>query len=292
MEPVAVLGLGRMGSAMARRLSAAGHPLTLWNRSSDKATTLAGELGGNVASTPAEAARGVRFVLASLADDEALLAVHTGPGGTLEGVAEGTVVIDTSTVSPGAAQQVASLLSGRGAWLLDAPVSGSTALVDRGEVTTMVGGNTAAMEEARPVIEAYSQRVFHLGPNGTGATMKLAVNSFVHSINQALSESLVLAESAGIERDVAYDVFASGAGGAPFVHYKRQSFLEPDTAPIAFTLDLVRKDLDLILALAESAGVPMPAAETTGRMVTAAQEAGLGETDMSAVAEYLRSRNT
>jgi 3-hydroxyisobutyrate dehydrogenase-like beta-hydroxyacid dehydrogenase len=138
------------------------------------------------------------------------------------------------------------------------------------------------------VLEAMSAKIIHAGALGTGATMKLAVNALVHGLNAALSESLVLAERAGVDRAAAYEVFASGAAAAPYVLYKRAAFERPDETPVAFRLDLVGKDLDLILELALAAGAPMPQAETNRDVVRAALATGLGDHDISSLAVYLR----
>ena len=140
----------------------------------------------------------------------------------------------------------------------------------------------------RPVLEPLSSRVIHVGDRGAGAATKLAVNALVHGLNVALSESLVLAEHAGVDRRTAYEVFASGAAGAPFVHYKREAYEHPDDSPVAFSLELVAKDLELIIALALRVGVPMTQAETELEIVRRAIAAGMGDADMSAVAVFLR----
>ena len=168
------------------------------------------------------------------------------------------------------------------------PVSGSVPVVERGELLIMVGGDADALERARPVLEALSKKIVHVGELGTGAATKLAVNALVHGLAVALSESLVLAERAGVERSIAYEVFASGAAGAPFVQYKRPAFERPDETPVAFTLDLVEKDLDLILELAERVGAPMPQAAQNREEIRAALAAGMSGNDMSALAAYLR----
>src|SRR6185436_13402646 len=179
----------------------------------------------------------------------------------------------------------------RGGLLLDAPVSGSVPVVERGELTFMVGGDAEALDRVRPVLDALAATVFHLGPLGSGAIVKLAVNDIVHALNQALSEALVLAERAGVERSKAYDVFAASAIAAPFVHYKRAAYENPDTAPVAFALDLVAKDLELIDALASSVDARMPQLATNRRVVAEALAAGLGDRDLSALAELLRQPN-
>jgi 3-hydroxyisobutyrate dehydrogenase-like beta-hydroxyacid dehydrogenase len=167
-------------------------------------------------------------------------------------------------------------------------VSGSVSTVEAGELTIMAGGDAALIERARPVLDALSSRVVHVGGRGAGAATKLAVNDLVHGLNVALSESLVLAEAAGVARETAYEVFASGAAGAPFVRYKREAYEHPDTAPVAFSLDLVEKDLELITGLARRVGAPMPQTTTTLAVVRDAVANGFGERDLSAVAVRLR----
>jgi len=198
-------------------------------------------------------------------------------------------VLEMSTIAPETVRAIEPNVREHGATLLDAPVSGSVPVVERGELLIMVGGDAGALETARPALEALSKKILHMGELGAGAATKLAVNALVHGLAVALSESLVLAEKAGVDRSAAYEVFASGAAGAPFVQYKRPAFERPDETPVAFTLDLVAKDLDLILALAGRVGAPMPQAETNRREVRDAIVSGMSGRDMSALAEHLRS---
>lgn len=288
---VSVIGMGRMGAAMARRIAGAGFRTVVWNRTAEKAEAVAGEIGAEVANSAADAAASSEVVVCSLADDAALMAAHTGPGGILEGIGAGTVVVETSTVDPETIHSVAGRYRDAGAWLLDAPVSGSVALVEQGALTSMVGGDAEALEKARPVIESYSKTVFHLGGNGTGATMKLAVNSLVHATNLAIAEALVLAEKAGVDRLKTYEVFAASAASSPFLQYKRQAFERPGEMPVAFSLDLVRKDLDLILGLARRVGAPMEQLDATAEVTARAVDAGMGDDDMSALAVMLRDQS-
>lgn len=198
------------------------------------------------------------------------------------------MVADTSTVDPRTVAAMAALLADRGARLIDAPVSGSVPSVHQGTLTVLAGGDPADLDLARPVLDVLARQIFHVGPSGAGAAMKLAVNTLVHGLNQALSEALVLAEKAGVERGTAYDVIAASVAGAPFVQYKRPAFEHPESTPVAFTLDLVAKDLALVLALAERVGVRLPQAKANSEAVAAAVAAGLGEHDMSALADALR----
>jgi 3-hydroxyisobutyrate dehydrogenase/2-hydroxy-3-oxopropionate reductase len=154
----------------------------------------------------------------------------------------------------------------------------------------MIGGSDEAVERVRPVLDTMSKASFHLGPAGAGAAMKLAVNAVLAVINEALAEGLVLAERAGIAREVAYDVFASGAAAAPYVLYKRDAFLHPEEAPVGFTVDLLSKDLGLILSLAEAVGVAPAAVHAASEVVERARSAGLGDADMSRVADVIRAQ--
>jgi 3-hydroxyisobutyrate dehydrogenase-like beta-hydroxyacid dehydrogenase len=287
-DPVAVVGTGRMGSAMAARLRGSGRPVVVFNRTAAKAADLAARTGARAVRTAREAAGSAAVVLVSLADDAAVAAAYDGPDGVVAGLAPGAVVVETSTVSPETVRALAAMVSAAGATLLDAPVSGSVPVVERGELAVMVGGDATALERVRPVLDAIAKAVFHLGPVGAGAAMKLAVNGVVHALNQALSEALVLAERAGIDRRAAYEVFAASAIAAPYVHYKRGAFEDPAGSPVAFRLDLVAKDLALLDALAATAGARMDQAATNRRLVGEALAAGFAERDISAMAEFLR----
>jgi 3-hydroxyisobutyrate dehydrogenase-like beta-hydroxyacid dehydrogenase len=285
---VAVVGTGRMGGAMAGTLRRAGFEVVVCNRTRAKAEAVAAACGAGLAGSAREAAAGAEVVLSSLADDAAVRAVYAGPEGLAAGLRPGVTVLETSTVDPRTVQELQPLVAGRGASLLDTPVSGSVPLVERGELTVMAGGDAAALRRARPVLDALAARVLHVGGLGAGATMKLAVNAVVHGLNQALAEALVLAERAGVERAAAYEVFAASAVAAPFVLYKRAAFERPGEVPVAFSLELVAKDLDLILGLAGRAGATMQQAATNRRVVGAALAAGLGDRDLSEIATLLR----
>lgn len=285
---VALLGTGRMGSAMVGRLAGAGHHVTVWNRTRERAEAVAARHGAAVAPTPRQAVHEVAVVVVSLADDAAVRAAYEGEDGLVAGLRSGQVVADTSTVDPETLRALEPSVAATGAALLDTPVSGSVASVEAGSLLVMAGGEAAALDRARPALEAIASRIVHLGPLGTGATMKLVVNAMVHALDVALSEALVLAERAGVEREAAYDVIAASAVGAPFVVYKREAFLHPEDAPVAFALDLVAKDLALADALATRVSAPMPQLAVNRDVVGRAVAAGLGGADLSAVATLLR----
>ena len=154
----------------------------------------------------------------------------------------------------------------------------------------MAGGSAEDLERARPVLEQLATSIHHIGPLGTAAALKLAVNTLIFGLNQSVSEALVLAERAGISREIAYDVFAAGAAGAPYVNYKRSAFVDPERTPVAFSLDLAAKDLRLILDLADAVGAPMPQTRVNQEIVQAATDEFGPDRDTSIVATHLRGR--
>ncbi len=285
---VAVIGAGRMGGAMAGTLRRAGVPVRVWNRTAAAAGEVADRTGAVASETIADAIDGADVVISSLADDAAVIETYGGTAGVAAGSHEGQVVLEMSTIAPHTVREIAPPIEARGAMLLDAPVSGSVSTVEEGELTIMVGGDPSTLDLARPVLDVLATKVFHVGALGAGATMKLAVNSLIHAIDVGLSEALVLAERAGVDRLAAYEIFASGAAAAPFVLYKRGAFERPDETAPAFLMDLMAKDLDLILALAEEVGAPMDQAAQNRTIVRDALAAGFEGHDLSAVAEYLR----
>ncbi len=275
---------------MARRLATSGLSLVVQNRTRARAEALAAVTGGRVVDTPAEAAEAADVTITMLADDEAVRATFDGSDGLAAGARPGTVLVDMSTVMPETIRSVADAVRAKGAGILDSPVSGSVTLAESGALTLMVGGERSDLERARPALEPLAKTIFHLGPLGTGAAMKLAVNTVIYGLNGALAEALVLAETAGIDRTVAYDVIAGSAVGAPFVGYKRDAFVNPDNTPVAFPLELAEKDLRLISGLGKRLGVPLPQVSTNLAVIRAASTGNRGGCDFATVAGELRAR--
>lgn len=273
---------------MAKRFAAAGHEVVLWNRDRVKAEKVAGDIGADVAATAAEAAAASNVAITSLADDAAVRSVYLGESGVAAGIDRASVAVETSTVAPETIQEVGAAVDAAGAGFVESPVSGSVASVESGSLTVMAAGDDEQIALVEPVLSAIAKRVIQVGARGNGAAAKLAVNGLVHGLNLALSEALVLAEKAGVEREVAYEVFVSGAGGAPFVQYKREAYENPEGTPVAFSLDLVAKDLELITALGHRVGAPMAQAERSLEIVRRAIDSGMGDRDMSALAVFLR----
>jgi 3-hydroxyisobutyrate dehydrogenase-like beta-hydroxyacid dehydrogenase len=278
-----------MGTAMAGRVAAAGHRLVVYNRTRAAADEVAQKLGAQAAATARDAARGADIVVVSLADDAAVLATYGGADGLVAGLGPDTVVADTSTVSPATVREMGALVRGTAAALVDTPVSGSVPSVEAGTLMVMAGGADADIERARPALESFAERILLVGPLGSGATMKLAVNAMVFGLNGTLAEALVLAERSGVDRALAYEVFASSVVAAPFVHYKRTAYERPGEVPVAFALDLVAKDLDLAAGLAAEVGADVPQLVANRHVVGEAIAAGLGQEDMSALAAHLRA---
>jgi 3-hydroxyisobutyrate dehydrogenase-like beta-hydroxyacid dehydrogenase len=285
---VALVGAGRMGSAMGVRVAAAGHDLMVFNRTRSRAEEVTRRGGARVADTARDAAEFAEVCLVSLADDAAVTNTYLADDGLIAGVQPAAVVCELSTVAPATVRGLTPLVAQKSATLIDTPVSGSVSVVEAGTLTVMAGGDRAALDQARPVLEAFAKSIFHLGDVGAGATMKLAVNSLVHSLNVAVSEALVLAEKAGLDRQAVYDVFESSAGGAPYVKYKRAAFLQPGEVPLAFSLALVAKDQELIHDLAQQVGARMDQAEASRQLVAEALDVQMGDRDISEVAEFLR----
>ena len=258
---VAVVGTGRMGSSMARAIARGGAELTLFNRTPDRARALADELGASVADSAADAAASADVAITMLTDGDAVRETWDGPDGLVAGAHDGGVLVDSSTVPPDTLAAFEAAVHARGSGILDAPVSGSTKLAESGQLTIMAGGSAEDLERARPALELIARQVTHVGPLGSGAALKLAVNALIFAINNSVAEALVLAERAGIDRATAYEVFASSAAGAPFVGYKRDSFVDPDGTPVAFSIDLALKDLRLLVDLADRLGVPVAAVD-------------------------------
>jgi 3-hydroxyisobutyrate dehydrogenase-like beta-hydroxyacid dehydrogenase len=290
MTTVAVVGTGRMGSAMARALVRGGAEVVLYNRTAARCAELAEEIGARVAGSAADAAADTDVAITMLTDGEAVRQMWDGAEGLVAGAHDGGVLVDMSTVPPDTLTGFETGVRARGSGILDAPVSGSTKLAEAGQLTIMAGGSSDDLERARPALDMVAKQVTHVGPLGSGAALKLAVNALIFALNNSVSEALILSEAAGIDRSVAYDVFASSAAGAPYVGYKRDAFVTPDAIPVAFSMDLAAKDLQLILDLADRLGVPMDQTRVNQEMVRQAAERLGDDRDASAVAVHLRTR--
>ena len=286
---VGFVGLGSMGSPMAANVAAAGFPLIVYNRSPEKAQAVAAQTGAAVAGNVAELANRADIVVTMVADGEVLRTLFLDDEAVLQSLA-GKVLLDMSTTGPAFATEFAATLTERGIRFVESPVSGSTAAARAATLMLMVGAGADDLATVRPVLEAIGGPIHHLGAPGAGALAKLAINNLIFGINQCMSESLVLAEQGGLDREAIYDAFLDSAAAAPVMKYRREVFLHPGEGEVAFTLRLAEKDLRLTVELAGRLGVPMDQAALNRREVQQAIDAGFGEDDLAAVAEYLRRR--
>ncbi|BCJ68100.1 NAD(P)-binding domain-containing protein [Polymorphospora rubra] len=278
MTTVAWIGLGRMGTRMARRVAAAGHSLTVWNRTPGRAGALAA-VGARVAPTPAAAVRDAEVVFLMLADPTALAGVVEGPAGVAAGLGKATTVIDMSTVGPAAVGRLAHVLP-CSTTLLDAPVLGSLAEAEEGTLTILIGGPEPAVESMRTVLSLLGDPI-HLGPSGSGAAAKLVANFALLGTVGLLGESLAVADGLGLPREVTWRLLAYTSLAAQAA--RRRTALEADDFPPRFPLSLARKDADLVVA----GGVDARLARATLSWLTDAESAGLGDLDYTALLGHI-----
>jgi 3-hydroxyisobutyrate dehydrogenase-like beta-hydroxyacid dehydrogenase len=286
MSRLAFVGLGAMGSRLARRLMAAGHAVTGWNRTADKARDLVGG-GLALAKSPRAAAEGAEGVFIMVTDDAALRAVALGPDGVIAGLAAGATLLEMSTVSPSVVRELESLVRARGAALLDVPVSGSTITVEQGQASFIVGGDAAALERARPWLLAMGTAVTHVGPLGLAKTMKIAANLGLAVQMLAFSEAVLLAEKAGIPRERAVEALLKSVIASPMVKYRGPFVLGQMPRDAWFKVAMIQKDLQLALDQGRAAGVPLPLTSVAQEWMTAARGLGLGDYDFAIVFDVL-----
>ncbi|MPV87601.1 NAD(P)-dependent oxidoreductase [Georgenia ruanii] len=283
MSAVAVLGLGTMGRGMATNLVAAGHEVTVWNRTPGARPEVA---GARAAASIAEAVRGQDVVLYCLSDDAAVRAVALGEDGVLAHVVAPTVVVDMSTISAALSDEEHAAYAERGIAMLDAPVFGSKGEAEAGGLWVVVGGDADTFARVRPVLEAVSESVHHMGPAGSGARMKLVGNLLVAAQLQSLGEGLTLARAAGLDLAKVLEVVAVTDFRTPIYDGVGAAVLADDYSP-SFALRLMRKDVRLIGELAAQVGAPVPGAMVAAETLDAAMTAGLGDLNASALIKVL-----
>jgi len=281
---VGLIGLGNMGTAIAERVLEAGFPLSVYNRTAEKAENLAAA-GAEVAATAAELAGGADVVLTSLANDEALEAVAAE---VLAAAREGAVLVDMSTVSPAASALVAARAEAESVEYLRAPVSGNPTVVRAGNLSFIVSGPRETLDRVEPVLRAIGPTIHHVGDGEEARIVKLAINLMICGLAELMSEALVLGEAAGVSRAALLDVMGTSAAGAPFVKYKTEPLLRDDYSA-TFTTALMEKDIDLVLDAADENGVDLPAARQLKTLLRATIEAGYADDDFIALFLTLRS---
>ena len=284
MSAIAVLGLGAMGARMATRLVAAGHAVTVWNRS-PQATQPLRALGATVASTPRIAVQGAEIVIAMVFDDAASRAVWLDENtGALGGLSAGALAMESSTLTPAWLQELGAAVTARGAAFIDAPVAGSRPQAEAGQLIFMVGGETAAIERVRPVLLQLGGALHHVGPLGSGAWLKLVVNSLFATQVAAIAEQLALLRAAGVDPEralaalKAMPVTSAAAGGAATLMLAR------NFAPQA-PVDLIAKDLGYAVLSAGRVGASLFITSAVAERYKAASAAGFGEENLVAVSK-------
>ena len=286
MARLAFVGLGAMGSRLAHRLLGAGHQVTGWNRTPDKARALVAA-GLALAKTPRAAAEGAEAVFTMVTDDAALRAVALGADGVVAGLGTGAVLVEMSTVSAAVVRGLEPAVTARGAALLDAPVSGSTITVEQGQASFIVGGEAAAVERVRPWLLGMGTAVTHVGPLGLAKTMKVATNLGLAVQMLAFSEAVLLAEKAGIARERAVEALLRSVIASPMVKYRGPFVLGQMPTDAWFKVPMIQKDLQLALDEGRAAGVPLPLTSVAQEWMTAARGLGLGDYDFAIVFDVL-----
>ena len=281
---VGLIGLGLMGKPMGMNLLKAGFPLTVWNRTASRADELVAA-GAKLAQTPRELAANSEFVLSIVSDPPALEEVLWGQNGAMQGLQRGSIYVDSSTVSPTLVRKVATACEERGVRFLDAPVTGGDWGAKKGELVFMVGGDAATLSEAEPVLRVLGKKWFHLGPNGAGQTIKLAMNLILALEVDALAEALALVTAAGLQGEKLVEVMQSSMARSGVLDIKSQNLLKSDYTP-SFPLRLMHKDMRLALELAQQIHVELPATEAAFKTYSTVKEAAKEDLDYSAVMKF------
>jgi 3-hydroxyisobutyrate dehydrogenase len=277
---IGFIGLGNMGSRMAMRLIDAGYPVTVYNRTRSKAQPLA-QRGAQVADTPRALAASSDVVMSSVLDDAAVDEAMFGPDGALAGARPGTIFVDLSTVYPATSRKVYEAAKQTGCAMLDASVSGSTPQAETGTLVVFIGGEQGTYQCVKPVLDVLGKEQHYMGPTGSGATMKVVVNTLLGVGMQAVAEAVALGEKAGLEKNRLIDVLEQTAVVSPSQKVKLENGRRDDY-PVTFALRLMWKDFGLVLRLAQELAVPMPATAIAHQMCTI-EEARKVEEDFSAV---------
>lgn len=280
---IGFIGLGLMGKPMAQNLLKAGFPLTIWNRTASKADDLV-RGGAKLAANPREVAERSDVLITIVSDPPAVEEVLFKDG-ALAALRKGSVLVDSSTVSPELARKLAGACKDRGVDFLDAPVTGGTWGAEKGELVFMIGGDKAVYERVKPALDAMGKKFFLLGPNGAGQTIKLAMNLLYALEVQAFAESLALVAAGGVEPEKLVEVMQSSMGRAPILDIKAPSMLKHEF-PASFPLRLMHKDVRLALELARQQKIDLPAGSAAYTTYSAVKEQSTDDPDYAAVARF------
>jgi 3-hydroxyisobutyrate dehydrogenase len=285
-QRIGFIGLGNMGAGMAARLAESGYGVTVYNRTRSKAEELA-ELGATVADSPAAAAHDADVLMLSLADQDVVAAMLFGDDGAFSGLRPGSYLVDTSTVPPAFARELASRAAQAGLRAIDACVYGAPMHARSGELRVLVGGAEEDYRAIESVLATIGKEVTHLGPNGLGATMKLVLNMLMGVQMPALAEAIVFGEAAGLPRAAMLKLINGSGYSSPMMNFRCAFIEQRSFQNAAFRLKLMRKDMKLMLAESQELGVPVPVSQAAYAMLTAATQQGLGELDVSAIVAFM-----
>jgi 3-hydroxyisobutyrate dehydrogenase len=286
---VGVIGLGTMGAPMARHLLAAGHDVTVHNRTRERELPLA-ELGAARAESPAEAARGAEAVLTCLSDTPDVEAVVFGDEGVAAGLAAGGVLLDCSTVSPTATAEMAARLKERGIGMVDAPVSGGSEGAQQGTLTIFVGGEASDVERARQLLEAFGKRITHLGPSGSGQMAKAVNQVMIAGTYATVAEGIVLAQAAGLPLPALVEALSAGAASSWVLSNRSKNMIE-GSYPLGFKAALHRKDVAIALDEARRLGLHLAVSDLVLKQEDDLIAGGFGDEDVSALARVAKRRD-
>ena len=273
---VGFVGLGTMGTGMARNLARAGFALALTSRTAAKVKALSAELGAKACGSAAEVGAASEIVVSCLPDSPEVEDVHLGAHGTVQGAAKGTIVIDCSTIAAEAARSIATRLAESGLTFLDAPVSGGQKGATDGTLTFFVGGDAAALETSRPVFEAMGKRITHLGPSGSGQLGKAVNQIVVAGTLMAVSEGIAFAQKAGLPLPALHEALMGGAASSWMLDVLGKKMMDRDFKP-AFAIKHQQKDLGIVLKTARENGVPLPGVALVHQLLSALEAQGRGE---------------
>jgi 3-hydroxyisobutyrate dehydrogenase len=287
---IAWIGLGTMGAAMAAHLVRAGHTVVVHNRTPGREGPLV-ELGATWAASPAEAADGAEVVFVCVSDSPDVEQVVLGPGGAAERMAEGSVLVDCSTISPSTTRSLATTLAARGVGAVDAPVSGGSEGAQKGTLTAFVGGDAAHVAQAGPALEAFCRTITHLGPAGAGQAAKAVNQVLIAGTYATLGEALVLGEKEGLPMDLLVSALSAGAAQSWVLENRARNVIA-DEYPLGFRVELHLKDLKIALDEAERLAIPLAVTRMVADQEQALTEAGLGGEDVSNLARVPRGRLT
>jgi len=279
--------MGVMGYPMAGHLQAAGHSVTVYNRTPQKAENWVAEHGGGMANTPREAAQGAEFVMACVGNDEDLRSVCTGPDGALAGMAKNSIFVDHTTVSAKVTRELYDLVQKTGLSFVDAPISGGQAGAENGVLSIMCGGDQGAFDRAEPIMAVYSRICRRIGESGAGQITKMCNQIAIAGLVQGLSESLHFAEKAGLDGRAVVEVISQGAAGSWQMSNRYETMLD-DEFEHGFAVDWMRKDLAICLDAANETGASLPVTALVDQFYKDVQKLGGGRWDTSSLLKRLR----